>query len=230
MLGTSAVLIIAAPAEAIFGLVTREHQVESFSENPLSLKSSCGLCEQVNNTTSHLVSMMLAGKSSGVALVIAILSVAPPSSGIASPKPNLVLALVDDLGFSDVGWRNSNLKTPHLDSLAKNGVILHRHYVFCYCSPTRGSLLTGRFPHHDHQVLFCSVRAEHQLKDLLKILEWNSQLSCRVAKVTVKLLVYDADFHLGGEFNLRPCCMRIDFIHYPALFVYVRHWCFFSRR
>ena len=67
-------------------------------------------------------------------------------------QPNLVIALADDLGFSDVGWMNPNLQTPHLDALASEGVILHRHYVFCYCSPTRGSLLTGRFPHHDHQL------------------------------------------------------------------------------
>lgn len=68
-------------------------------------------------------------------------------------SPNFVLALADDLGFSDVGWKNSNLHTPHLNSLQRKGVTLHRHYVFCYCSPTRGSLLTGRLPHHDHQLV-----------------------------------------------------------------------------
>ena len=67
-------------------------------------------------------------------------------------RPNLVMALADDLGFSDVGWVNPSVKTPTLDSLARDGVILHRLYVFCYCSPTRGSLLTGRLPHHDHQL------------------------------------------------------------------------------
>jgi hypothetical protein len=56
-------------------------------------------------------------------------------------KPNLVMALADDLGFSDVGWVNSNLITPTLDALAKDGVILNRHYVFSYCSPTRGTSL-----------------------------------------------------------------------------------------
>ena len=67
-------------------------------------------------------------------------------------RPNLVMALADDLGFSDVGWVNPSVKTPTLDALARDGVILHRLYVFCYCSPTRGSLLTGRLPHHDHQL------------------------------------------------------------------------------
>ena len=67
-------------------------------------------------------------------------------------RPNLVIALADDLGFSDVGWVNPSVKTPTLDALARGGVILHRLYVFCYCSPTRGALLTGRLPHHDHQL------------------------------------------------------------------------------
>ena len=62
------------------------------------------------------------------------------------------MALADDLGFSDVGWVNPSVKTPTLDALTRDGVILHRLYVFCYCSPTRGSLLTGRLPHHDHQL------------------------------------------------------------------------------
>jgi arylsulfatase B len=70
----------------------------------------------------------------------------------AAQRPNLIMALADDLGFSDVGWVNPSVKTPTLDALALDGVVLHRLYVFCYCSPTRGSLLTGRLPHHDHQL------------------------------------------------------------------------------
>jgi hypothetical protein len=54
-----------------------------------------------------------------------------------------------------------------LDALAKGGVILDRHYVFCYCSPTRGSLLTGRFPHHDHQVSTPLGHICHKCKYLL---------------------------------------------------------------
>ena len=45
-------------------------------------------------------------------------------------RPNLVIVLADDLGFSDVGWKNPNLITPHLDALASAGVVLDRHYVF----------------------------------------------------------------------------------------------------
>ena len=47
----------------------------------------------------------------------------------ASPKPNIILILADDLGRGHVGWQNPKVKTPHLDRLAKAGVQLNRHYV-----------------------------------------------------------------------------------------------------
>ena len=75
-----------------------------------------------------------------------VCSAAPPTT-----KPHIVFVLVDDWGFADVGFRNPNVKTPNFDKLAHTGLILNRHYVFKYCSPSRVSLLTGRWPHHAHQ-------------------------------------------------------------------------------
>ena len=66
-------------------------------------------------------------------------------------KPNIVFVLVDDWGFSEVGFRNPMIKSPNFDELAKTGLILDRHYVYMYCSPSRASFLTGRWPHHAHQ-------------------------------------------------------------------------------
>ena len=70
---------------------------------------------------------------------------------VQASKPNIVFVLVDDWGFADVGFRNPDILTPNFDMLAKTGLILNRHYVFKYCSPSRASLLTGRWPHHVHQ-------------------------------------------------------------------------------
>ena len=68
------------------------------------------------------------------------------------PKPpNIVFVFVDDLGFSDVGFRNPKIKTPNFDDLSKTGLVLNRHYVYMYCSPSRASFLTGRWPYHVHQ-------------------------------------------------------------------------------
>lgn len=66
-------------------------------------------------------------------------------------KPNIIFVLVDDWGYADVGFRNPAIKSPNFDDLATSGVLLNRHYVFKYCSPSRASFLTGRWPHHAHQ-------------------------------------------------------------------------------
>lgn len=63
----------------------------------------------------------------------------------AAPRPNLVFIIADDLGWADVAFHGGSAPTPHLDRLAREGVELTRHYVAPVCSPTRSSLLTGRF-------------------------------------------------------------------------------------
>lgn len=60
--------------------------------------------------------------------------------------PNLVVFLADDLGFQDVGFHGSEIKTPHLDALARGGTELTQFYVQPVCSPTRGALLAGKYP------------------------------------------------------------------------------------
>lgn len=66
-------------------------------------------------------------------------------------KPHIVFVFVDDWGYADVGLRNPAIKSPNFDTLINTGLLLDRHYVFKYCSPSRASLLTGRWPHHVHQ-------------------------------------------------------------------------------
>ncbi len=61
-------------------------------------------------------------------------------------RPNIVIIVADDLGFSDVGFRGSDIQTPNLDRLAARGVVLERFYVAPMCSPTRAGLMTGLHP------------------------------------------------------------------------------------
>lgn len=59
-------------------------------------------------------------------------------------KPNIVIIMADDLGWRDVGFNGSEIKTPHLDKLAATGKRLTRFYAHPTCSPTRASLMTGQ--------------------------------------------------------------------------------------
>jgi arylsulfatase A-like enzyme len=68
------------------------------------------------------------------------------SSAEHARRPNIVFILADDLGWADIGYHGSQIRTPHLDRLAAEGLRLNRHYVYPTCSPTRVALLSGRFP------------------------------------------------------------------------------------
>ena len=61
--------------------------------------------------------------------------------------PNVVLIVLDDTGFAQLGCFGSGIETPHIDRLAANGLRYNRFHVTALCSPTRASLLTGRNPH-----------------------------------------------------------------------------------
>jgi arylsulfatase A-like enzyme len=63
------------------------------------------------------------------------------------PRPNILLILADDLGWSDLGCYGGEIRTPNLDALAKNGLRFTRFYNSARCSPSRASLLTGLHPH-----------------------------------------------------------------------------------
>lgn len=62
-------------------------------------------------------------------------------------RPNVLLILADDLGWSDIGCFGSEIRTPNIDSLASSGLSFTQFYNSARCSPTRASLLTGLSPH-----------------------------------------------------------------------------------
>jgi arylsulfatase A-like enzyme len=82
-----------------------------------------------------------------LAVATGLLAVLPAVLSAADAvHPNVVLILTDDQGWGDLGFHgNPHLKTPHLDALARQSVELRQFYVCPVCSPTRASLLTGRY-------------------------------------------------------------------------------------
>lgn len=60
--------------------------------------------------------------------------------------PNVIIIMADDMGWDDVGYHGSDIRTPNIDKIAESGVALDRFYVHPTCSPTRAALLTGKSP------------------------------------------------------------------------------------
>jgi arylsulfatase A-like enzyme len=71
---------------------------------------------------------------------------AAPAGG-AGKRPNIVLIMADDMGFSDLGCYGGEIRTPNLDRLAGRGLRLTQFYNNAKCGPTRASLLTGLYSH-----------------------------------------------------------------------------------
>ncbi|PAW81339.1 MAG: arylsulfatase [Pedosphaera sp. Tous-C6FEB] len=65
----------------------------------------------------------------------------------AANKPNILIILADDLGWSDLGCYGGEIRTPNLDSLAADGLRFTQFYTCTRCCPSRASLLTGLYPH-----------------------------------------------------------------------------------
>lgn len=78
--------------------------------------------------------------------LLAVCLIARASAADPPAKPNILFLLADDLGWSDVGYHGEQIRTPNIDRLAAEGVKLEQFYVQPVCSPTRASLMTGRYP------------------------------------------------------------------------------------
>ena len=68
-------------------------------------------------------------------------------TGKEGRRPNIILILADDMGFSDIGCYGGEVLTPNLDRMATGGLRFSRFYNVARCCPTRASLLTGLHPH-----------------------------------------------------------------------------------
>ena len=97
-----------------------------------SSKTSITSKGKMNSRCFEVLSLML------------IISVRP---AVAAPL-HILLIVVDDLGWADVGFHNPQIKTPNIDQLASEGVILDNYYVQPVCTPTRAALLSGMYPIH----------------------------------------------------------------------------------
>ena len=80
-------------------------------------------------------------------IVFVVFGVSHAVVALAAEKPNIIVILSDDMGYSDLGCYGGEIETPCLDSLASNGIRFTQFYNTARCCPTRASLLTGLHPH-----------------------------------------------------------------------------------
>src|SRR5262245_15430086 len=90
---------------------------------------------------------MLGNLRGSVSLALLMTVSAFYAAEIKPSRPNIVLILADDLGFSDLGCYGSEISTPNLDRMASEGLRLTEFYTTPRCCPTRAALLTGLYPH-----------------------------------------------------------------------------------
>lgn len=76
-----------------------------------------------------------------------LLPLTPMALSAAPARPNIVVIMSDDMGFSDLGCYGGEIATPHLDALAAGGLQFTQFYNCARCCPTRASLLSGLYPH-----------------------------------------------------------------------------------
>jgi arylsulfatase A-like enzyme len=139
------------------------------------------------------------------AQAISIQDRAEPATA-APIKPNFLLVMVDDLGYSDLGAFGGEIETPTIDSLAMNGVRMNAFYTAPTCSPTRAALLSGTDPHLAGLGNMAELMSENQRG----LPGYEGYLNDRV--VSVASLLRDAGYftamtgkwHLGLEQSQSP--------------------------
>jgi arylsulfatase len=115
-------------------------------------------------------------------------------------RPNIILILCDDMGFSDIGCYGSEIETPNLDRLAAGGLAFRQMYNCARCCPTRASIMTGLYPHRAGVGQMVNDRGRPAYQGYL-----NDQ--CVTIAEAVKPAGYrtymSGKWHCGGHYNVQ---------------------------
>lgn len=136
---------------------------------------------------------------------LSTLAAAPVAAQNRAKKPNIILVLLDDLGWRDFGiYGSQHYETPELDRLAREGVRFTQAYAACpVCSPTRASIMTGKYPARLHLTDWIPGRRQWPSSKLLRV-EFEQQLPLTETTIAemLKPIGYRCGsigkWHLGG--------------------------------
>lgn len=131
---------------------------------------------------------------------------APFSAKANPPRPNVLLILADDLGYSDLGCMGGEISTPNLDALAKGGLCFTQFYNSARCCPSRASILTGLHPHQAGFPEMTGVLPPHAvtLPEVLKPAGYRNYMVGKWhlgEKVTPIMRGFDEFYGMLGGFN-----------------------------
>ena len=137
-------------------------------------------------------------------------------AAFAQKKPNVIVILADDLGYADLGCYGSEIPTPNLDKLARNGVRLTNFYNTARCCPTRAALLTGVYSHQagiGH--MMDDKGADHPA--YRGQLNHNSVTIAEVMKSAGYFTAMTGKWHVGHQHGVYPSNRGFDrSLHAPA--------------
>jgi len=123
------------------------------------------------------------------------------ASSQSAQRPNVVLILADDMGYSDLGCFGSEIQTPNLDRLAQNGARFTQAYNCARCCPSRAALLTGIYPHE--------AGIGHMVNDL-GVESYQGFLNDRCVTLAEALgaagyrTYMSGKWHVGGQYDTEP--------------------------
>ena len=120
------------------------------------------------------------------------------ASQAGDERPNILLIMADDLGYTDIGAFGSEIRTPNIDSLARSGVTMTNFYAAPTCSPARAMLLTGM----DNHFTGFGTMAEHLAVNQRGQPGYEGYLSKDT--VTIATLLRDAGYHtyMAGKWHI----------------------------
>ena len=127
---------------------------------------------------------------------------APGSTGAAArPRPNVVLVLIDDMGWGDFScFGNTAARTPNIDRLAAEGLRFSQFYVASpICSPSRAGISTGQYPHRWRITSFLNNRAENEARGMAQWLDPRAPMLARILRDAGYAAGHFCKWHLGGQ-------------------------------
>ncbi len=129
------------------------------------------------------------------------------SSVRSESKPNIIVILVDDMGFSDLGCYGSEIETPNIDQLAGNGLRFSNFYNTSRCCPTRASLLTGLY---SHQAGVGAMMEKTDKPGYLGYLNRNCITLAEALKPAGYTTLMTGKWHVGDDEGMKPIDRGFD--------------------